>query len=190
MGLPCAIGVIILSKDLILVIAGESFLDAAPVLQILMIGFTISLVGGNFFGNAVLLPSKQEKKYMIICCVCALINSFMNYMLIPLWGAKAAAGTTSLCSLIILIMSIIKVDKCIKIQKWWKLLIAPLVGCICIVIVCLFLSRITNLYLRCFLSVALSAVVYCVIQIVLKNSLAYEALEWMRIRKKLDKGIN
>ena len=79
LGLPCAVGCIAIAEDIIRVAAGKDFLEAAPVLQILMIGFVFSLIGGNFLGNAVLLPSKQEKYYMIVCCIAAVVNVIGNY---------------------------------------------------------------------------------------------------------------
>ena len=66
LGLPCFTGVVMLATDIVYVIGGKAFVAAAPVLQILMLSFLFSLVGGNFLGNAVLIPSKREKYYMFV----------------------------------------------------------------------------------------------------------------------------
>ena len=55
-GIPCWMGGTILSKEIILIIGGKNFLEATLVLQILMLSFLFSLVGGSFLGNMV-LPS-------------------------------------------------------------------------------------------------------------------------------------
>lgn len=189
LGLPCAVGTIVLAKDVILVIAGEAYIDAAFVLQILMAGFVISLIGGNFLGNAVLLPSKREKDFMIICCICAVINVITNYLLIPLWGPAAAAATTALCSLIILILSLFKVDKKIKIESIGKLVVAPVIGCVLIVGVCFLCSYIGNLYIRIVVSVASSMTIYFIAQLILKNGLVYDMLGSVKKRLSGNKNV-
>ncbi len=188
LGLPCAVGTILLAKEAILVIAGEAYVDSTFVLQIMMIGFVFSLLGGNFLGNAVLLPSKREKDFMIICCICAVINVITNYFLIPFWGPVAAAVTTTLCSLIILILSLFKVDKNIKIEAIGKLAIAPVVGCVMIALVCWLCSHISNLYIRTIVSVLTSMIVYLVVQLLLKNSLVYDVL--CSVKKRLSNKQN
>ena len=136
LGLPCVVGIFFLAEEVIIIIAGQAFIDAAPVLQILMIGFLLSLVGGNLLGNAILLPSRQEKYYMIVCCITAVVNVVGNYIFIPMFGAKAAAGTTAVCSLVILVLLFLKVDKRIKIVGIKKAVLSPLVGCLGIMVVC------------------------------------------------------
>lgn len=182
LGLPCAVGCYVIADDVIRVAAGEAFIEAAPVLQILMIGFVFSLVGGNFLGNAVLLPSKQEKYYMIVCCITAVVNVIGNYVFIPLYGARAAAGTTAACSLTILILLLFKVDKHVKVEKVGRLVLSPVVGCIGIVVVCRLCRNIDNLWIRVIVSVAVSAGIYGLTQIVLKNELVEDVLAGLKRR--------
>ena len=181
-GLPCAVGCCIMSDDVVRVLAGDAFIEAAPVLQILMIGFIISLVGGNFLGNTILLPSKQEKYYMIVCCIAAVCNVVGNYALIPLFAAKAAAGVTAACSLIILVMLLFKIDKNVKIERWGRLIATPLIGCAGIVAVCFLCKSFDSLWVRVALSVVGSGAVYSIVQIVLKNELVTEVLFAISVR--------
>ena len=116
LGLPCAIGAICLSKEIILVIAGEEYLQASSVLCILMVSFLFSLFGDSFLGNMVLLPSKREKTYMKVCCIATVVNFVLNYFLIPIWGINAAAFTTAVSMLLMLILLLITKDKRIKIN--------------------------------------------------------------------------
>ncbi len=171
LGLPCAVGCCVIAEDVIRVAAGEAFIEAAPVLQILMIGFVFSLVGGNFLGNAVLLPSNQEKYYMIVCCVTAVVNVIGNYIFIPLWGARAAAGTTAVCGLTILVLLLFKVDNHVKIGKVGRLIVSPIIGCAGIVVACLLCKRIDNLWIRVIVSMTTSIGIYCVVQTLFKNEL-------------------
>ena len=176
LGLPCAVGCIVIADDVIRVAAGEAFKEATPVLQILMFGFAVSLVGGNFLGNAILLPSKQEKYYMIVCCITALVNVVGNYIFIPLYATKAAAGTTVVCSLLILILLLFKVDKNVRLERCASLVVPPVIGCIGLVAVCLVAKTIDNLLIRVIISILGSICVYAGLQIVFKNEIVYELL--------------
>ena len=182
LGLPSLVGMTVLAKDIIGVVAGAEYAEAAPVLQILMISFAFSLVGGSFLGNAVLLPSKQEKYYMIVCCIAAVVNIITNYITIPYWGPKAAAGTTALCALVIMVLLMLKVDKRIHIDRTLSLVAAPVIGCALIVAVCLLCRGLENLFVRTFVSVGVSVVVYFIVQIVLRNELVMSLLEGLKNR--------
>lgn len=173
-GLPCVVGQIVLSKDIILIVAGKNFIEAAPVLRIRALSMLFALFGGNLLGNAVLLPSKQEKYYMKVCVITAFINIGANYLLIPKYGSVGAAITTAFCSFCILVMLVFKVDKNIKFEQVLKLIISPVIGCICIVVVCHAFSRIEGLVVRDIISITFSVFVYALIQLIFKNEMALE----------------
>lgn len=160
LGLPCAVGTFFLSDEIILIIAGNEYSEASSVLKILMIGFVFTLFGGGFLGNSVLLPAKKEKQFMIICCIAAVVNVITNYIFIPMYGACAAAGTTVLCALVILVVLICTMDKKIHIDNIISLLITPVIGCGGIAIVCIVCRNIANLWGRTVCSVTISVCLY------------------------------
>lgn len=176
-GLPCVIGVISIAEDIILLVAGRPFIESASILKILMVGFAFSLFGGNLLGNAVLLPSKQEKEYMMICLFTASIHIVTNLVLIPNFGAVGAALSTVFSTLLITILLILKTNKNISIINSSNLLISPIIGCLCIVIICYLGKLINNLFLRVFVSVVGSVLVYFTIQIFFKNVLIKDLIE-------------
>ncbi len=180
LGVPCAVGCCVLAKDIILIIAGVEYIEAVPVLQILMVAFVINLFGSNFLGNAILLPSGKEKIYMIICWITAIVNVVSNYILIPYFGSIAAAGTTVFCALLIFVMLIIKRDKNIKIESIWKIFITPVVGCIFIVGICIVFANISTLFLRIILSISVSIIVYGLVMIIGKNELANDIIDGIK----------
>lgn len=176
-GIPCFAGAFVLSKEIILIIAGSEYLDAVPAMQIAMLSFLFSLVGGSFLGNIVLLPSGNEKKYMIICCIAAVINVVTNYWLIPIYGVLAAAGTTAFCSFLIMIMLIFSVDKEIKIRNKITLFASPVVGGVGIIISCLLIKQlISSLYLRTVVCVVCGVLIYAVIVVAMKNEFVLEII--------------
>lgn len=182
-GLPLAVGTFMLSKDIILIIAGDEFSEASSVLQILMIGFVFTLFGGSFIGNSILLPMKREKTFMIVCCITAVINVITNYIFIPEYGTIAAAGTTAFCALAMLIFLLFTVDKKVRIERIGRVLLPPVFGCAGIVLICLIYRGISGLWIRTVASVGCSALLYGGIAYAGKDELLIDFIA--ELKKKL-----
>lgn len=186
LGLPMVVGVLMLSKELVLIVGGDEYITASPVLKILILGFMFSLVGGSFLGNAILIPMGKERYYMIVCCIAAGINVILNVILIPSLGPIGAATSTAFNGLVILCLLSLKVDKRIKFPHIWELAKAPIIGCVGITLCCYSLSFIENLYLRTATSVCLSVFVYILISIFLRNEFVLEIINSLgsKIKRK------
>ena len=186
-GFPCCAGAAVMAKEIVLIVGGENYVGATLVLRILLLSTFFSLVGGSFLGNIVLLPSGNEKKFMVICCISTVINIIANAILIPVFGVYAAAATTAFSSLIILILLLFSVDKSIKITKIPQLFIAPFIGSFIMVICCYYLKKMfASLIMRTGVCVILGIIVYMCIQIILKIELLEEIIG--KIIKKFKKG--
>lgn len=180
-GVPAIAGSIVLSNEIVLIVGGVSYLASALPLDILMMSFGFSLLGGSFLGNMVLLPSKNEKTYMYICCVATVINVVLNLILIRLWGAVAAAGTTAFCSFLMMLMMVATRDKRIRMDYIFKDLLAPVIGSISIYVFCKqILAFITNLGLRVGVCVCGSVIIYVLVEFALKNQIVFEILNVLR----------
>lgn len=184
LGFPCVTGVVMLSKDIITLVGGEEYAPAAILLRILIFSFFFSLVGGSFLGNAILIPTQNEKYYMKVCCITAVLNIILNAMLIPKFAAVGASIATACNGLIILLLLLIKVDKRIQITQKASIFIAPALGSGIIVVICLLFSTIDNFWVRVLCSVAFSILGYLAILLMLKN---YVALEIMAYAKRFIK---
>lgn len=176
-GLPCAIGVILLSDDIILIFAGKEYSESSMVLKVLMLGLVFSLYGGGYIGNCILLPSKKEKIFMIVCCVAAIENIITNYYFIPRFGVVAAASTSVFCAFTIFILLLFFMDKRITIINKVQIYISPIIGCVGIVVVCLCLRYLSNITLRVVFSVFISIFIYFCILYFLRNELLIEVLK-------------
>ena len=186
-GFPCCAGAAVMAKEIVLIVGGENYVGATLVLQILLLSTFFSLVGGSFLGNIVLLPSGNEKKFMVICCISTVINVIANAILIPIFGVYAAAATTAFSSLVILILLLFSVDKRIKIIKIPQLFIAPSIGSIIMVICCYYLKKLfVSLIIRTSVCIILGIIVYMCIQLILKNELLEEITG--KTIKKFKKG--
>lgn len=90
LALPIAIYVFLFAENCILLICGEEYLNAANTLRILMICIA-PLILTNLFGNQILIPSGNEKRYSQSVFVGLWINLTLNIILIPYLGAFGAA---------------------------------------------------------------------------------------------------
>ncbi|RHM59393.1 MULTISPECIES: oligosaccharide flippase family protein [Coprobacillaceae] len=174
LGLPCVVGTIAISKNIIYIVGGDSYLAATTTLKILSVGLLFSLFGGGFIGNIILLPSGQENYYMKVCCINAVFNIVANIFLIPLFGSNGAALSTAASSLLILILLIPKFDRRIKIDNLLGLITAPALGCVIIYIICriVFLFQL-NMYIETILCLGLSAFTYLLLLLISKNEIVY-----------------
>ena len=183
-GIPSIAGACALSKEIVMIIGGENYLDAALPLRILMISFAFSLIGGSFLGNMVLLPSKNENTYMWICCVTAVFNVVLNYILIPLDGAKAAAFTTALSSLLIMALLLLKKDKRIKLDYVIRVSASPVIGSIALFMYCKVVGLfVSDLWVKTAVCIGGSVILYGAILVGMKNDLCMEMLD--EFKKKL-----
>lgn len=177
MGIPSIVGIWALANDIVIIIGGESFINSAIPLKILMVAFGISLIGGSFLGNMVLLPSKNEKTYMTICCITALVNVTLNYILIPYGGAIAASFTTAVSALLIFILLLLKKDKRIKLNYVLEVSISPIVGSLFIYLYCKLIALfVSALLLRVMISIMGSMIIYGIVLLLMKNELCMNIL--------------
>ncbi len=95
--LPMAVGGMILSKQLMFLIAGGEFAASAPVLSILIWAVAILFI---YIPVNSLVISQLTKKAMVITGANVLINIIGNIILIPILGIKAAAIMTVVSELL------------------------------------------------------------------------------------------
>lgn len=89
--LPMAVGGMILSKQLMLLIAGGEFVASAPVLSILIWAVAILFI---YIPVNSLIISQLTKFAALVTGINVMINIIGNLLLIPIWGIKAAAIMT------------------------------------------------------------------------------------------------
>ena len=92
-GLPVCAGLFLLSPEIVDVIAGNMFSAAVPLMRILSF-LPLIIALSNMFCFQVLVPFRQEKKFLtavIAGCITSLLCSFL---FIPLFAARGAAYTS------------------------------------------------------------------------------------------------
>ena len=181
LGLPCIVGINTITAEIIEIAAGKEYLGATASLHILSAAIAFSLLA-SFIGNAVLLPSGQEKKFLKACFMGACINVVANYLLIPHFGLNAAAFTTALSEFAVFIISVLNIDKRINFGIGKGMLLAPVLGGIGIIIVSIVCSVwVQDMWIRTIATIGLGVLLYAAILILLGNEFA---LDLIRILKK------
>lgn len=181
LGLPAAIGLVMLSKEVILIIAGKKYLDGILSLQII----TWSLIFSNYstiFNQCVLIPVKREAKALRNTVITGGVNVGLNFIFIPLWSYNGTALSTVIAEFMVMFLNGWSardyVGPILKSRRTFKSIIDSVIGCIGIIVVCMLLKfGISSLILRTVLSVVLSVVMYGAILVFLKNEVAMEYLD-------------
>ena len=104
-----------------------------------MITVLFDIVNGMFLGNSLLLLSGREKYFMVVCVKCAIANTILNYYLIPIQLARAAALNTVIFPILMFVLLLVWIDKRIFRCICEKMLFDSIAGCIFIVFICFFI---------------------------------------------------
>lgn len=169
LGLPCFAGIEVISDQLIVTIAGESFVEAATSLRILGFALLCSFIGG-WVGNMIMIPSGKEKICLISSIISAIVNIVLNLIFIPFWGLNIAAVTTVIAELIGVIIIVPHIDNNIRIESLKNMIISPLVGALGIFITGIVVKKIFIVpAIVSLMTIVLSVVLYVGILLLFKN---------------------
>ncbi|MGJ0684407.1 flippase [Lactobacillus johnsonii] len=185
--LPGTVGLIMLSKDIVLIIAGEKYLPAVNSLQLI----SLAMIFSNFsmiFNQCVLIPAKRENKSLRNTIVTALINIILNVVFIPYLSYNGTALSTTIAEFMVMFMNgwsgrdIIK--DVVFSRRILKNISTSVLGCLGIILICS-LCRIsyTSLVLRTVMSVILSVGIYMAILVLVKNEIIMSYMDKLRKRK-------
>lgn len=89
MALPLVIGAVMLSEEIINVIAGPEFISSAPVLRIII--FSIAFIFFGHLFNSILIVAKLQKQLFWALLAAAIFNLSLNLILIPKYSYIATS---------------------------------------------------------------------------------------------------
>lgn len=101
---PAAFGMIIISSDLIKLIAGVNFLGARIALSILSLAIPFAALA-YIVANGILIAVKREKSVLLGTMVSAIVNILLNFIIIPIFKQNGAAFTTLIAEVVMLSIS-------------------------------------------------------------------------------------
>lgn len=103
--IPAAFGIIILRKEIIALISGNSYLEAGSTLSILAVAIFFGVLA-NILANGVLICMGREKHVVKATIVSAIENAALNFIFIPIFSQNGAAFTTLLAEMTVFGMSL------------------------------------------------------------------------------------
>ena len=183
--LPAVAGVFLLSEEIVQIVAGEKYIAASTSLRILCFAIICALFA-NLFGTCVLLPYNKEIIFLNATIISAIINAVLNFVMIPVWGEKAAAFTTALSQGIVLVIHFYWSRQYIDIRESLKCVGQSLCGVMSVIVTCLIVRNVGfSLYFEIIIAVGVSVVLYCICEFCLKNEIVVSGI--LMVKNKLRK---
>ncbi len=168
--IPAIVGMIVLSREIILFISDASYLDAVTPLAILSLAH-IGCMCGWFYSQCILVPMNQEGIVFKAAVVSALTNLMLNILFIPLFKEEAAAFTTLISELIQFGICGYYGRRYIRINGFLTIIVKIGIGCIPIIIINNLLKGMQlSVFIHIISVVLLSVLSYTGIEVMIGNS--------------------
>lgn len=172
LSIPSVVGIFLLADNIILIMAGEKFIESILTVRILV--FILFIVGiAYFLGFQLLYPHGLEKYYTYSVTIAAVINFVFNYIMIPKYYQNGAAIGTIIAELTgVMLMLYFTRDYLKEIEfynlKNLKYFISSIImGLIILFIKYLNLGNISTILI----SISLGSIIYFIILLLLKEDI-------------------
>ena len=170
LSVPAVIGIFLLADNIILIMAGEKFIDSILTMRILV--FILFIVGiAYFLGFQILYPHNLEKYYTYSVTSAAVINFIFNYIMIPKYHQNGAALGTIIAEVTGVIMMLYFTKSYLKEIEFYSLknlkyfLSAGIMGIFILIIKLLNLSNLVVVLI----SVVFGSFIYFVVLFLLRE---------------------
>lgn len=186
--IPGTIGLMMLSKNIVLIIAGEKYLPSVNSLRI--IGLAIIFSNYSFiFSNCALIPAKRETIALKNTVITAILNIVLNIILIPWFSYDGTSFSTAVAEFLTMVLNFVASKDLIGKTVFSKEVIGDIrdsilssTGIIIICIICQYAYP--SLYAQTILSILFSVIVYLCMLIIFKNKMALNYLEMVKQKIK------
>lgn len=183
---PAITGAIMLRREIILLLANKSYMEAELSLVILM-ATMFFCIGAYFWGQCIMVPNRMENTLFITTLISAILNVSLNSLLIPIGAEKAAAFTTFAAEAFCFFRNKYCGRKIFR-HNFYLMYRKVLAGCVPILFCTWFLRRtVRNLHAFVFADIVISVIVYFVVEYYLKNLIVLGLINSVRekfVRRK------
>lgn len=184
LAIPSMIGLIMLSKNVVLIISGKEYVTASSALILLALALLCCIISW-FFTSCILIPYKQEKNVLKATILAASINLILNIILIPIWKHNGAAFTTLIAEGVSMLVCYVYGKRFFKPSINVRDGISVVSGCIGIIASCyLILKVVDSVLISTITSILLSVLIYAFILLLFKNSLVRLLINKIKDRLK------
>ena len=179
--LPASVGLIMLSKEVVLIIAGKKYLESVNSLRIITWAIIFSIFSW-IFNQCVLIPAKREAKSLRNTFITGIVNIGLNFILIPLWSYDGTSLSTVIAEFMVMALNGWSARDIVKpiifSKKTMKNVLSSIVGCVAIVLVCWLCDMSwSSLVWKTVFSVIFSIAIYADILVLLRNEIAINMLK-------------
>lgn len=186
--IPAVVGLILLSYNVVYIIAGEQYVPAQMSLCILCIAIIFAVFNG-LLNQSVLLAYGREKISLYCTIISAATNIGLNFIMIPLWAENGAAITVVISELILFLLLFYKSRDLVKSSFFnvstFKNIMSVLAGILGIILWCKIVENlVTNISARTVISVIGSAILYSFILLLTKNKILIEIISGLKSKLK------
>lgn len=181
--IPTALGIFMLSDEIILIVGGANYKTGGLTLRILS-GAIIIAVLCSFCMNSILIAHRQEGACLKATMLSATVNVLLNFVALPLWNMTGAAITTIIAEAVNLFMLLKSSGKIINLKLFdWKNVIQSILASTIIVFICFLVQRQNlTLILTVIISVIICVVSYFTILFFMGNNCIREMLEVVKYK--------
>lgn len=167
--LPCMVGIMFLSEEIMMLLGGEEFLQASKLLSIMSVYILLNALS-NWNYNQILLPTDNEKKGIKTQVIMALVSIISNFILLPIIGYIGAGITSISVELLGVIINMIYTKKIRDYKIITSNLIKYIIGVFIMGLGIIFIKIKLIDYLNIlFVSLIVSPVIYFLVLIGLKE---------------------
>ena len=183
--IPAMFGIFLLAPQVIMLISGESYMDAVPTVRILVLNLFLSPING-FIAYQIFMPIKKEKIIFWATCGGAISNIVMNLILIPYFSYNGAGIATVMAEGMVMLISLILGKRYINIKndgvgEYAKILVSA-----CPMVVYYFVfSKIENVNFMIYtlLMILCCSVTYFALLLILKEDIVYSEFKRIIMKK-------
>ena len=175
-GIPATVGIYLYAKEIILIFAGDQFLEAVPALEILSPAI-LCIALSNFFGLQILVPNHRDKALFFASVIGLIVSLTSNLLLIPPYKHLGTAFSTLLTEFSVFFISALFGIKYISLKQFITPLIRYLAGSVGIIFIIFFVkSAISSIILSLAIGIPLSVIFYILFLLLVKDPLTYEGI--------------
>lgn len=172
LAVPAATGVFVLSEDIILLISGDTYMEAASALRILSVA-VVFVAASWVQSQCVLIPMKKEKWVLYTTAATAVLNVFLNLILVRKWQHNAAAFTTVIAEATVVLVYHLVIRKDVKIEGLSRQAAHAVAGSVVMVVWLLFVKTwIGNVLFRLPAAIIGGIGIYSFVLLILKDEVA------------------
>lgn len=180
---PSMVGLIMLSKQVVLIISGEEYISAVSSLRILCLALICSIISW-IFNDGVLIPTKREKYALYSTIISAILNIIASFLLIGRWGQDAAALAVLIAEVAGMIMNIYWSRDIIKLKDILETHFGAIIGCIIIIVECALVNRyISGNIVSTIVAIIVSVLTYTIMLIIFKDRFSQTFLNRLKFRR-------